>query len=55
VVAEGVETDAQHDGLRTIGCSFGQGFLYSRAVCPASVPELLMSSNQQDGVLSHVA
>jgi EAL domain-containing protein (putative c-di-GMP-specific phosphodiesterase class I) len=55
VVAEGVETDAQHDGLRTIGCSFGQGFLYSRAVCPASVPELLMSSNVQDGVLSHVA
>jgi diguanylate cyclase (GGDEF)-like protein/PAS domain S-box-containing protein len=54
VVAEGVETAAQHDGLRAIGCSFGQGFLYSRAVCPSAVPALL-GSHLQDRALSHVA
>ena len=32
VVAEGVETEQQEALLRTMGCSFGQGFLYSKAV-----------------------
>jgi PAS domain S-box-containing protein len=30
VVAEGVETDAQHRQLRALGCDGGQGFLWSR-------------------------
>lgn len=34
-VAEGVETAAQRDALLDLGCVFGQGFLYSRAL-PAS-------------------
>jgi diguanylate cyclase (GGDEF)-like protein/PAS domain S-box-containing protein len=29
-VAEGVETEAQHDELRALGCGFAQGFLYAR-------------------------
>jgi predicted signal transduction protein with EAL and GGDEF domain len=32
VVAEGVETAAQRDLLRAMGCAFAQGFLYSPAV-----------------------
>jgi diguanylate cyclase (GGDEF)-like protein/PAS domain S-box-containing protein len=32
VVAEGVETEAQADELRRLGCHFGQGFLWSPAV-----------------------
>jgi diguanylate cyclase (GGDEF)-like protein/PAS domain S-box-containing protein len=30
VVAEGVETSAQLDQLKSLGCAFGQGFLFSR-------------------------
>jgi EAL domain-containing protein (putative c-di-GMP-specific phosphodiesterase class I) len=32
VVAEGIERPAQHDSLRTIGCDYGQGYLFSRAL-----------------------
>ncbi|MBD8874136.1 EAL domain-containing protein [Rhodanobacter sp. DHB23] len=30
VIAEGIETGAQRDALRAMGCEFGQGFLFSR-------------------------
>ncbi|MFV7769466.1 EAL domain-containing protein [Shewanella marisflavi] len=32
VIAEGVETQFQHDILANAGCDFGQGYLYSRPV-----------------------
>ena len=32
VVAEGIETDAQADRLRELGCDLGQGYLFSRPV-----------------------
>ena len=32
VIAEGIETTAQHARLRGMGCDFGQGFLYARPV-----------------------
>jgi c-di-GMP phosphodiesterase len=32
VIAEGVETEAQHAALRELGVPFGQGFLYQRPV-----------------------
>jgi diguanylate cyclase (GGDEF)-like protein len=35
IVAEGIETSAQLDGLKALGCPFGQGFLFSKAL-PAS-------------------
>ncbi len=35
VVAEGVETEQQLDGLRSLGCAFGQGYLFSPPLDPA--------------------
>jgi EAL domain-containing protein (putative c-di-GMP-specific phosphodiesterase class I) len=32
VVAEGIETEQQHDLLRNADCDYGQGFFYSRPV-----------------------
>lgn len=43
VVAEGVETQAQADHLARLGCDFGQGFLYSKAV-PADDVSALISA-----------
>ncbi|GLY21821.1 EAL domain-containing protein [Micromonospora sp. NBRC 101691] len=37
VVAEGVETDRQHDAVAAIGCAQGQGYLYGR---PGSLADL---------------
>ena len=39
-VAEGIETEAQADYLKTGGCHFGQGFLFSPAVPAKDVPSL---------------
>jgi len=41
VVAEGIETQAQADSLRDLGCDFGQGYLYSKAIAAEEVPALL--------------
>jgi len=41
VVAEGIEREAQAVMLRRLGCDFGQGWLFSRAVAPQEVPALL--------------
>ena len=45
VVAEGVETRAQADFLRTIGCNYAQGFYYSRPIPVPKYEELLASSD----------
>jgi diguanylate cyclase (GGDEF)-like protein/PAS domain S-box-containing protein len=41
VTAECVETSAQADRLRHIGCDTGQGWLYSRPVAPEAIEALL--------------
>jgi EAL domain-containing protein (putative c-di-GMP-specific phosphodiesterase class I) len=41
MVAEGIETQAQLDWLRTLGCRFGQGFWFSRPVDLGRLKELL--------------
>ena len=46
VVAEGIERPAQRDELRSMGCTFGQGYLYSRPVEPDQMSALLSSSPQ---------
>ena len=40
VIAEGVETDIQHEMLRQIGCDYGQGFWYSRPLDDARFQQL---------------
>lgn len=32
VIAEGIETESQLDRLKALGCEYGQGFLFSKAV-----------------------
>jgi diguanylate cyclase (GGDEF)-like protein/PAS domain S-box-containing protein len=41
VVAEGIETQAQHDTLLALGCRYGQGFLYGKAE-PAGLVEAML-------------
>jgi diguanylate cyclase (GGDEF)-like protein len=41
VVAEGVETEAQHSFLTRNGCDIAQGFLFGRPVAPAEIEALL--------------
>lgn len=45
VVAEGVETQAQARYLRQQGCSFAQGYLYSRPLLPERISEQLKTAN----------
>jgi diguanylate cyclase (GGDEF)-like protein len=44
VVAEGVETEAQLQLLRTLGCRLGQGFLFSKPVDANLARELLLGA-----------
>jgi len=41
VVAEGTETEMQVDHLRNLGCDFGQGFFFSRALAAETITDLL--------------
>ncbi|MCS0493519.1 EAL domain-containing protein [Ancylobacter sp. MQZ15Z-1] len=50
-VAEGVETPAQAAYLRSNGCDFAQGFLYSKALPAARVPGLLKGWNAKEVAL----
>jgi EAL domain-containing protein (putative c-di-GMP-specific phosphodiesterase class I) len=45
VVAEGVETEEEAEMLRSMGCEYGQGYLYSRPV-PVEIAERLLETNQ---------
>ncbi|QWZ07360.1 EAL domain-containing protein [Nocardioides panacis] len=42
-VAEGIETQAQADYMRRLGCTRGQGFLWSPAVPPLELEDLLLA------------
>jgi diguanylate cyclase (GGDEF)-like protein/PAS domain S-box-containing protein len=41
-VAEGVETEAQHEVLKKLGCDIGQGYLYSRPLPGSQVQDWLL-------------
>jgi diguanylate cyclase (GGDEF)-like protein/PAS domain S-box-containing protein len=49
-VAEGVETPAQADALRRLGCTLGQGYLFSRPVPASRVGAILAEGRCRDGV-----
>lgn len=42
VIAEGIETVEQLQSLKDVGCQFGQGFLFSRAICADEVEKMLL-------------
>jgi predicted signal transduction protein with EAL and GGDEF domain len=50
VVAEGVETAAQLDQLRELGCDQYQGFYRSPAVLPAAIAAMVRSSTESMGI-----
>jgi EAL domain-containing protein (putative c-di-GMP-specific phosphodiesterase class I) len=41
VVAEGVETDNERHLAAAVGCAYGQGYLFSRPMPEAAVPDWL--------------
>lgn len=45
--AEGIETNNNADILRDLGCTLGQGFLFSKAVPSREVPDLLSALAEQ--------
>lgn len=47
IIAEGIETEEQLESLKQVGCSLGQGFLFSRAINASHVAEML-SKNHLD-------
>jgi diguanylate cyclase (GGDEF)-like protein/PAS domain S-box-containing protein len=38
VVAEGIEDSGQHAALDTMGCQYGQGYLFAKPLWPADIP-----------------
>ncbi len=45
VVAEGIETNEQRDVLTSLGCPFGQGFLFARPLAAEAVSEWVAQTN----------
>ena len=41
IIAEGIETRQQLQKLRDLGCHFGQGFLFSKALRPEKIPDII--------------
>jgi diguanylate cyclase (GGDEF)-like protein len=50
--AEGVETEAQRELLRTLGCTEMQGYLFSRAVPAADIKRLLLARQSKIGAVA---
>ncbi|HEX6650829.1 MAG TPA: EAL domain-containing protein [Pyrinomonadaceae bacterium] len=48
VIAEGIETEEQHQELKRLGCEYGQGFLFSRPVNSEGVIKLLAQDAHRD-------
>ena len=46
-VAEGVETAAQHEVLKKLGCNIGQGYLYSPPLAGTQLQDWLFKHSPQ--------
>ena len=51
VVAEGIETEEQRKKLLSLGCEFGQGFLFSRPMDSCQVESLLVKPCSEESLL----
>ena len=47
-VAEGIETEAQAQRLRELGCTFAQGYLFGRPAKPEKYRDLLRRREPAD-------
>jgi EAL domain-containing protein (putative c-di-GMP-specific phosphodiesterase class I) len=47
ITAEGVETKEQHRFVRAAGCHQLQGFLFSKAVSPEEIQEMLNPAKRE--------
>jgi diguanylate cyclase (GGDEF)-like protein len=48
VIAEGVETDHQNAQLKSLGCDYGQGYLFSRPIASELVPAMLTQALERE-------
>ena len=49
VVAEGIETEAQREEITRLGCSYGQEYLFSRAVPLDQLGDVIADINTSFG------
>jgi EAL domain-containing protein (putative c-di-GMP-specific phosphodiesterase class I) len=54
-IAEGIETAAQLELVRALGCDLGQGYLFSRPVPAAAITQILRTGVDFTGVTGHPA
>jgi predicted signal transduction protein with EAL and GGDEF domain len=55
VVAEGVETEEQMNLLQSLGCAYGQGYFFSRALDVAGITNMLLTAKASDYSLTQEA
>ena len=48
VIAEGIETEEQHQQLKNLGCEYGQGYLFSPPVDSDGVSQLLLKDIERE-------
>jgi len=46
VTAEGIETAAQLEQLKSLGCEYGQGYLYARPLSPAATEDFMAAQTR---------
>jgi EAL domain-containing protein (putative c-di-GMP-specific phosphodiesterase class I) len=51
VIAEGIETEEQHQQLKALGCEYGQGYLFSRPVDDRGAEHLLAKDVEREAGL----
>jgi diguanylate cyclase (GGDEF)-like protein/PAS domain S-box-containing protein len=52
-IAEGIETQAQVDALKQLGCQFGQGYFFAKPLDPQSAETLLKEAKTQHSEASY--
>ncbi len=53
VVAEGIEESAQLTQLQSLGCEYGQGYLFSKPLTANDAAALLATASSADSTRAH--